>query len=140
MRRKNAEGSVYKLSGNRRRPWVARRTIGWTKNKLPIYKFIDYFETKEEAEECLNQEEWGSYVYFVTDGEFVKIGKSDDPEQRMKCLQTGCPKKLYLMKTILTNSPKDAYNLEKFFHDLLSDVQAEGEWYHLTQDLQNLTC
>lgn len=144
MRRKNGDGSVYKLSGKRRKPWVARLTIGWDFNEekqksFPVYKFIGYYKTKEEAEMALDGEEWGSYVYFCTDGEFVKIGKSDCPERRIKHLQTGHPKKLYLMKSILTDSPKEAYNLERFFHDLLSDVQAEGEWYHLTQNLQNLT-
>lgn len=30
MRLPNGFGSVYKLSGNRRKPWVARKTTGWT--------------------------------------------------------------------------------------------------------------
>jgi integrase len=54
MRLPNGYGSVYKLSGNRRKPWVARKTTGWDfdtnkKTSRPIYKFIGYYKTKAEA-------------------------------------------------------------------------------------------
>ena len=39
----NGFGSVYKLSGKRRRPWVARKTTGWTFNeeKGKSYPILD---------------------------------------------------------------------------------------------------
>lgn len=49
MKLPNGFGSVYKLSGNRRRPFVARKTIGWDDKKHPQYFVIGYFETVEEA-------------------------------------------------------------------------------------------
>lgn len=45
----NGEGSVYKLAGNRRKPWTARKTIGWNEKGQPKYKYIGYFRTKAEA-------------------------------------------------------------------------------------------
>ena len=50
----NGFGSVYKLSGKRRRPWVARKTTGWTFDEVkqksyPIYQFIGYYATRSEA-------------------------------------------------------------------------------------------
>lgn len=50
----NGFGSVYKLSGKRRRPWVARKTTGWTfdevkKKSYPIYEFIGYYASRAEA-------------------------------------------------------------------------------------------
>lgn len=45
LRRPNGTGTVYKLSGKRRRPWVAM------KNKA----IIGYYETKTEALEALNR-------------------------------------------------------------------------------------
>lgn len=50
----NGFGSVYKLSGKRRCPWVARKTVGWTFNEekqksFPEYTFIGYFATRQEA-------------------------------------------------------------------------------------------
>lgn len=54
MKNANGFGSVYKLSGKRRNPWAARKTTGWTfdektKKSYPIYKFIGYYPTRQEA-------------------------------------------------------------------------------------------
>ena len=54
MKLPNGYGSVYKLSGNRRKPWAARVTDGWvndakTKKSKQKYKFIGYYETRKEA-------------------------------------------------------------------------------------------
>lgn len=65
MRFPNGYGGVSKLSGNRRKPWVARITTGWTTTipkkgkhagqEVPkqILEPIGYFETKEEALDAL---------------------------------------------------------------------------------------
>ncbi len=58
MRLPNGYGSVYKLSGKRRNPWVARKTTGFTldeenQKSYPIYKFVGYYPTKKEALEGL---------------------------------------------------------------------------------------
>lgn len=50
----NGYGSVYKLSGNRRKPWAARKTKGWTTNEekkksQPIYEFIGFYEKRQDA-------------------------------------------------------------------------------------------
>lgn len=43
-------GSVYRLSGNRRRPWIARKTIGWDgESGKQLYYTIGYYATKKEA-------------------------------------------------------------------------------------------
>ena len=49
MKLPNGYGSVYKLSGNRRRPWIARKTIGWDENGKQLYYTIGYFETRAKA-------------------------------------------------------------------------------------------
>ncbi|KGQ34662.1 site-specific tyrosine recombinase XerC [Gallibacterium genomosp. 2] len=49
MRLPNGYGSVFRLSGRRRRPYIARKTVGYTENGKQIYNTIGYFETKEEA-------------------------------------------------------------------------------------------
>ncbi|WAW14775.1 tyrosine-type recombinase/integrase [Peptostreptococcus equinus] len=54
MRLPNGYGSVYKLSGNRRKPWVARATIGWdiddNMNKVTQkYAYIGYYKSQKEA-------------------------------------------------------------------------------------------
>ncbi len=49
MRLGNGEGSVYKLSGKRRKPWVARKTDGFDMRGYPQYKYIGYYKTRAEA-------------------------------------------------------------------------------------------
>lgn len=49
MRLPNGFGSVYKLSGNRRKPYVAQKTIGYDENGKRQYKIIGYYETREEG-------------------------------------------------------------------------------------------
>ena len=49
MKLPNGYGSVYKLSGNRRRPWIARKTTGWSDEGKQVYYTIGYFETRAKA-------------------------------------------------------------------------------------------
>ena len=58
MKLPNKYGSVYKLSGKRRNPWAARKTVGWKqipekKKSYPIYEFIGYYPTRAEALQAL---------------------------------------------------------------------------------------
>ena len=53
MKLPTSYGSVYKLSGNRRKPYVARKTTGWKDNGQPIYQYIGYYEKRAEALEAL---------------------------------------------------------------------------------------
>ena len=47
MKLPNNYGSVYKLSGNRRRPYIAKITIGYNNKGKQIFKPIGYYATKE---------------------------------------------------------------------------------------------
>ena len=54
MKLPNGFGSVYKLSGHRRNPWCARKTVGWTFDEAkgksyPIYEFIGYYPSRQDA-------------------------------------------------------------------------------------------
>lgn len=48
-------GSVYKLSGKRRKPYVVMITEGWTDEGKQIKKIIDYTTTKKEGVELLEK-------------------------------------------------------------------------------------
>lgn len=61
MRNPNGFGSVAKLSGNRRRPYIVKKTVGWDDKGHPIYDIIGYTETREEGNILLaeyNREPW----------------------------------------------------------------------------------
>ncbi len=58
MRLPNGYGSVYKLSGNRRRPWVAAKTAGWDEDEegkklKQLINIIGYYETRPKALQAL---------------------------------------------------------------------------------------
>lgn len=58
MKLPNQYGSVYKLSGKRRKPWAVRKTVGWKQipekqKSYPIYEFIGFYATKTEALQAL---------------------------------------------------------------------------------------
>ena len=49
MKNPNGYGSVVKLSGNRRKPFTARKTTGWNDKGHPIYLTIGYYATRQEG-------------------------------------------------------------------------------------------
>ena len=49
MRNPNGYGSVVKLSGNRRRPFMVKKTVGYKEDGNPIVDIIGYYPTKTEA-------------------------------------------------------------------------------------------
>jgi len=55
MKRGNGEGSIFKLSGTRRKPWAVRITVGWTAEGKQKLKYLGYYRTKTEAKEALRE-------------------------------------------------------------------------------------
>lgn len=55
MRNPNGYGTVAKLSGVRRRPFIVKKVSGWKDNGQPIYSIIGYTETREEGNILLAQ-------------------------------------------------------------------------------------
>lgn len=53
-KRANKTGTIVKLSGNRRKPYVVRVTVGKDEDGLPIRKNLDYFENKQDAQDFLD--------------------------------------------------------------------------------------
>jgi len=54
FKRPNGQGTVYKMHGNRRRPWIARVTTKYRKRGKQEYQNIGYFKSEEEAEAALS--------------------------------------------------------------------------------------
>lgn len=68
------------------------------------------------------------YVYFVSDGEFVKIGVSKDVAFRLKKMQTSSPRVLKLLWCIETHAP---YLIETALHTVLKSRRINGEWFDI---------
>lgn len=61
MRFPNGYGTVAKLSGNRRRPFIVKKTVGWDDRGYPIYDIIGYTDTREAGNIMLaeyNRDPW----------------------------------------------------------------------------------
>lgn len=61
MKNPNGYGSVARLSGNRRKPFWVRKTVGWNEKGHPIYETIGYTATREEGNMLLaayNKNPW----------------------------------------------------------------------------------
>ncbi len=66
-------------------------------------------------------------VYFITDGQgLVKIGRSVNPQKRLKELQTGNPHELFLIGICEDRC-------EQYYHGNYSDyrVRNNSEWFHI---------
>lgn len=68
MKNPNGFGTVVKLLGKRRRPYMAKITIGWDETGKQRRHIIGYFATKQEALKAL-----GSFEYNPTAVEFSKL-------------------------------------------------------------------
>lgn len=71
-----------------------------------------------------------SYIYIISDGEAYKVGVSKNPEDRLKKLQTGSPKKIWISHIFKVPCDK-VYKLEKECHNILTThFVKRGEWFH----------
>ncbi|HAG04056.1 MAG TPA: recombinase [Lachnospiraceae bacterium] len=68
MKNPNGYGTVVKLSGKRRNPYCARKTVGFNEKGYPIYKAVGYYKTRSEALIAL-----GEYNHNPYDIDLAKI-------------------------------------------------------------------
>ena len=88
------------------------------------------YEYKEEIRlhkkhKSLKHEE---FVYFISDGEFVKIGKANNVLRRMSELQTGNARKLVLLMSIKVS---DSFKAENKLHKLFERSNVNNEWFNI---------
>lgn len=77
------------------------------------------------------------FIYIISSSSNgpVKIGISDDPDRRLRQLQTGHPTLLAIHHREPVEKPTHARMLERFIHDTLSPKRMIGEWFNIgTQD------
>lgn len=78
-----------------------------------------------------------SYVYIVKAGTKstspIKIGVTDNVQNRIKQLQTGNPAEIFLVMHFECNSREHAFNLEKTIHEILKGQRLFGEWFSVSK-------
>ncbi len=71
-------------------------------------------------------------IYFITDGENVKIGKADNPEHRLQALQTGHPRKLHLIYAMEGDLAE-----ERILHKRFALLNVDREWFKYDDEIKN---
>jgi len=71
------------------------------------------------------------FIYYITDGTSMKIGKSVYPEKRLADLQTGNSAELSIVNLIKCSSKEEMYKLEQQLHKKYSNnkVRKNSEWF-----------
>ena len=78
MRNPNGYGTVARLSGNRRRPFIVKKTVGWKDNGQPVFAVIGYTATREGGNILLaqyNRDPWNVDQAKVTLQELFDLWK-----------------------------------------------------------------
>ena len=71
------------------------------------------------------------FVYFISDGEYTKIGIAKNMNKRLSSLQVGNPKKLRIVSFVPCDTENSARKIEKHLHERLGACRVEGEWFKL---------
>jgi len=77
-----------------------------------------------------------SFVYFISDGEFVKIGKGNNPYRRLNGIQTGNPKPCRILYLIPCKDDLAAHTVEKGLHNDFKESRCCGEWFDILPFLE----
>ena len=78
-----------------------------------------------------------AYVYFVSDGHYVKIGKAQDPIKRLGQIQTGNPNQCELLYLIPLKASAMASEVESYLHEKYKQHRMCGEWFNLLEKLHH---
>ena len=70
-------------------------------------------------------------IYFIRQDDKVKIGYTEDINNRLSQLKTGSPYELTVALLI-----EGDYDKKKELHDTFSDFRIRGEWYEFCEDIQ----
>jgi hypothetical protein len=68
----------------------------------------------------------GKHLYFIQVGEYIKIGRTDDVNKRLKQLEAMNPYDVELIEFI-----EGAGELEHSLHDQFKDRLHRGEWFRI---------
>ena len=71
------------------------------------------------------------WVYFITDGQFVKIGIASNVKNRLRGIQTGNPRTCSVICAIPVRDENAARMLERALHGTYKPFSVSGEWFDI---------
>ncbi len=125
MKNPNGYGTVTKLSGNRRNPFVVRKTSGWNDKGHPIYLVIGYYPTREAG--------------MIALAEYNKAPWDIDAEKITleKLFEQWCEKKLIKLGKSTQSSLKSAYGHTRSIKDMkYKDIKS----FHMQDIIDTCGC
>lgn len=132
--RRGINGNISELSGNRRRPFRVRKTIGYNEKGYQIYETIGYYSSHAEAQQALFEYNKNPYDLSKTDltlGEFAdnwyEMFSHKVSDNTLKAYKTSINKIKHLrdMKFVDVDT--------KTIQDLVNKLQTEQPKKHLKQ-------
>lgn len=99
--------------------------------QLKLFQKEEIFEKEKirKKPSFINEEAGQVYLINEEGTDNYKIGKGE-PENRIKGLQTGNPRKLILVYTIKVKKPRE---VEYLLHSEMYHCQLNGEWFYLIE-------
>lgn len=67
-------------------------------------------------------------IYFIRNGDYIKIGVANNPWERLSKFQVGSPVQLELLAVA-----PGSFDEEYRYHSMFSQHRARGEWFHARQ-------
>lgn len=116
----NDSGSLWKASG----AWRGGFGYSYVRFQAPSKLMDGVFVPDDPVLKPAND-----YVYFIGSERLVKIGRSREPLERIRSLQTGHVETLALL-LVIPNGER-----EREFHQRFSHLRARGEWFERGDDL-----
>lgn len=72
-----------------------------------------------------------NFVYFISDGEYVKIGRAVSPVERLREMQVGNALKLSIVQIFGFRNDKECIRAENYLQHWLSKYHVHGEWFRI---------
>lgn len=135
-RNPNGYGAVVKLSGRRRNPYVARKTIGYDDRAYPIYAVIGYYPTRKEAMIALGEYNNNPYDIDLSKITFKELYKrwAETELPKLKLTSAACHRTSYKYCSSLYDMPyKD---IRKY--DMQKCIDECGKSYSTQAQIRNL--
>ena len=132
MRSKLRKDNAPKISGG------PHKLISIYRGRLKTDPIKDFFHSKSEVLKSIQTKDQTptGFIYFIgsegKDFNYVKIGYSKKPDNRLKQLQTGSPVKLKVLLKFEGN-----LNLEAKLHRKFKNSRLEGEWFRISSSLKH---
>lgn len=75
------------------------------------------------------------FVYFISDGEFIKIGATNNIKERLSDIQVGNARPLKVILKIPVISKNAAHQVEGKLHGIFNSYRKKGEWFDILDKL-----